>query len=63
VNGKVLGSGEILTIRNINRTDSGFYICSASNGVLGSAVANSSVNVQCKCTDLCNRFCLVIEMN
>lgn len=48
LNGKVIGSGELLTVANINRTDSGLYICTASNGVLESAAANSSVNVQCK---------------
>lgn len=46
--GEILGSGEVLTISKINRNESGLYFCSASNGVLESALANSSVNVQCK---------------
>lgn len=41
-------SGELLTIRNANRTEAGVYICSASNGIGRHATATRTVDVRCK---------------
>ncbi|XP_031568091.1 hemicentin-1-like [Actinia tenebrosa] len=45
-NEEVISSGETLTIPSIRRNQTGVYVCTASNGVLGSASGNSSINVQ-----------------
>ncbi|XP_048588277.1 hemicentin-2 isoform X2 [Nematostella vectensis] len=44
--GVTIATGEHLVINNINRSESGDYLCTASNGVLGSALANATINVQ-----------------
>ena len=41
-------SGEQLTIRNANRTETGVYTCSASNGIGKYATATRTVDVHCK---------------
>lgn len=44
----IFPGGNDLNYTSVNRTDSGTYICTATNGVLGPATASATLLVQCK---------------
>ena len=44
----VISSGTELVFSPVRRSDSGTYICTASNGAVSNASASITLNVQCK---------------
>mgnify|MGYP001792480276 CR=1 FL=1 len=46
--GAALVTNKEIIFNKVNRADSGTYVCTATNGVLGNATASTFLNVQCK---------------